>query len=233
MVKVNTGPQGAAQASGELAGGVYSRNRYGMYIRALATPVNPQSPDQVAVRSALSSLTARWSQVLTQAQRDAWDLYASNVPVLDVFGNQMNLTGFNHYIRSNQSRVRVGGTAIDAGPTIFELPTQDPLFAITASEGTQLISATFDDTLDWCDESEGLLWLFGGQPQNPQRKFFNGPWRYAGNVAGDAVTPPTSPQTVTSPFVITEGQRLWVYARIQRADGRLSSTFRSDVAVGA
>lgn len=233
MVKVNTGPLGATQASGKIAGGVYSRNRFGMYIRNLRTPVNPQSSRQTAVRTSMAFLTAAWSQTLTQAQRNAWDLYGKTTPMLDKFGNPINLTGFQQFLRSNIQLKRAAKTVVAAGPTVFELPEQDPTFAITVSEAAQLISVTFDDTMEWCDEDQAFMWVSMGTPQNPQRTFFNGPWRIASAIEGDSVAPPTSPETMAVPFVVAEDERVWCYARIQRADGRLSEPFQVDVAVGA
>lgn len=219
---------GVIQMAGSIAGSTYARNRYGNYARARTKPVNPNTARQVAVRSIIALLVARWGQTLTAVQRTAWGLYAANIAMKNRLGESIYLTGFNHYIRSNTPRLQAGEAAVDAGPVIFELPDKDPTFAITASEATQDISFTFDNTLAWANEAGGHLFKYQGRPQNAQRNFFAGPWRHIGTIDGDAVTAPTSPDTEAAVFAFAEGQRQWVYARIALADGRLSEPMRAD-----
>jgi len=205
-----------------------------MYVRNKTIPVNPNTARQVVVRAALAQLTDRWAQVLTAANRTAWDLYAASVTMKDALGQDILLTGLNHFLRSNVIAIQAGIAVVDAGPTVFELPDQDPLFAQTSSEATQTISFVFDDAAEWVDEDDAYMIKFEGKPQNPQRNFFGGPWRYIGTIDGDSASPPTTPDAETPiPYAITEGQRLWCYARIRRADGRLSQPFRDDALVSA
>lgn len=224
---------GVVQMSGSIAGDTFARNRYGNYARARTKPTNPNTGLQQAVRAALAFLTDRWSQTLTADQRTAWNLYASNVSMKNRLGEVIQLTGFNHYIRSNMIRTQANRPEIDDGPVVFELPAKDPMYAITASEATQEITTTYDDGLAWASETGGFMFLFGGQPQNPQRNFFAGPWRYYGYIPGVDAAPPAGPHVIDGEFAIAEGQHLWCYGRISRADGRLSEPFRSDVLVGA
>lgn len=219
---------GVVQMSGSIAGNTFARNRSGNYVRARTTPVNPQSALQTAVRASIAFLTAAWSQTLTALQRAAWNNYADNVAMKNRLGETIYLSGFNHFIRSNVLIKVYGGTVVAAGPTALELPEQDPTFAIAASEATQVITVTYDDTLEWCDEDGGYLWLFQGLPQNPQRNFFNGPWKQGVPVEGDGAVPPTSTESFAAVMPFQETQHLWMYARIQRADGRLSEAFRAD-----
>lgn len=224
---------GITEMRGSIAGNVFSRNRSGAYVRSRTKPVNPSTARQQAVRAVMAELTTRWAQTLTAANRTAWNLYASNVAMTNKLGESIFLTGMNHFIRSNAWLARLGGTVIDAGPVIFELPAKDPAFSIVASEATQQITWTYDDTMDWANETESWLLLSQGQPQNGHRNFFGGPWRYVSQVAGVTGAPPASPFISGVVFAIAEGQRQWVYARILRADGRLSEPFRGDIAVGA
>lgn len=219
---------GIVQMSGSIAGDTFARNRYGNYSRARTKPVNPNSSGQQAVRAALAQLTTRWGQTLTAVQRTAWNLYGSNVAMKNRLGETINLTGFNHYIRSNSNLIRAGESIVDDGPTIFELPEVDGTIAITASEATQQYSISFDDTLAWANETGAFIFVFQGMPQNPQRNFFNGPWFYRGHIDGDDGVPPVSPSVHAVTFAIAEGQHLWMYFRVLRADGRISEPFRDD-----
>lgn len=227
---------GIIQMAGSIAGNVYARNRYGNYARARTKPTNPNSPGQQEVRAAIAWLVDHWSQTLTPAQRTAWGLYADSVNMLNKLGEVMHLSGFNHFCRSNATRKRNEDTVIIDAPTIFEIPAHDPTLSFVCDEISQDISVTFDNTLGWANETNAHLYLYCGSPQNAQRNYFAGPWKFLGVVDGDDTTPPTSPAAIASPFVLTEGQRIWIYARISRADGRLSEPFRSgptSVASGA
>jgi len=224
---------GITQMSGSIGGNTFARNRYGNYVRAKTTPINPNTALQQTVRAAMAFLTDRWSQDLTAAQRIAWNLYATSVQVKNRLGEDCYLSGFNHYIRSNMILKQLGLTIVDAGPTTFELPEQDPTLAVTGSEATQVLSVVYDDTLPWCDEDEAHMFLFQGTPQNAQRNFFAGPWRAGVPVSGDSVAPPASPEAMAAVFAVAELQRTWIYARIIRADGRLSNPFRADCFIAA
>lgn len=224
---------GITQMAGSIAGNVFARNRYGNYVRSRTKPTNPNTARQQAVRASLAQLTVRWAQTVTAAQRAAWDLYASNVIMTNRLGETTHLSGYNHYLRSNCAVLQAGGTIVDAGPVIFELPNQDPTFAITGSEATQQISFVFDNALAWANEDDAYLLKYQGLPQNPQRNVFFGPWRFVGKVDGDAMTPPSSPDAQDVAFAIAETQHQWCYARILRADGRLSAPFRDDCFIAA
>lgn len=218
---------GVIQMAGSIAGNVFARNRYGNYVRARTKPTNPNTALQQQVRSAIAWLVDHWSQTLTPDQRAAWQHYADNVNMLNRLGEVIHLSGFNHFCRSNSLRKRNADTIILDGPSIFEIPAHDPTFAFTISEATQTLTVTFDNAMGWASETGGHLYVFVGTPQNPQRNFFAGPWKYADVVDGDDTTPPTSPATIASPWVVYEGQRIWAYSRISRLDGRLSEPFRS------
>lgn len=219
---------GIIQMTGSIAGTTFARNRYGNYSRARTKPVNPNTVRQQAVRGFMATLTTRWAQTLTAAQRTAWNLYASSVAMTNRLGESIHLTGFNHYIRSNVWRLDLGQTVVDAGPTTFELPTKDGSIVVTASEATQEIEITFDDGADWCSEDDAGIMILEGSPQNPQRNFFAGPYKGRSAKMGDSAVPITSPQTYSTLHVVTELQRIWVKFRIIRADGRLSEDFTAN-----
>ena len=219
---------GITEMRGSIAGNVYSRNRYGAYARARTKPVNPNTGYQQVVRAIVTYLTTYWSQTVTSAQRTAWNLYAANVVMLNKLGESVHLSGFNHFIRSNSARIQAGLAIVAAGPTTFELPEADESIVATMSEAAGTLSLAYDDGEDWCDEDGAGLIIRQGVPQNAQRNFFGGPFRFHACVEGDSVTAPTSPEANTATFAFVEGQRVWVSCRISRADGRLSEPFRCD-----
>ena len=92
---------GVLDARGSIGGQTASRNRFGNYLRARTTPVNPRSSKQNKVRAVVQYLAQYWSNTLTQAQRDGWEVYAAAITRTNKLGAQIKLTGFNHFIRSN------------------------------------------------------------------------------------------------------------------------------------
>lgn len=219
---------GIIQLSGSVAGNTYARNRFGNYVRARTVPVNPQSARQSAARARIAFLAEEWGDTLTAAERGAWDTYAAAISWLNRLGETVKLTGFNHFIRANSAKLQIGSAVIAAGPTTLLLPNADPIASFALSVATGL-TITFDDTLDWADEDDGAMIIEIGQPQNPTRNFFGGPWRFDQFIAGSVATPPTTPDgpnAVTS-WTLIETQLAWVRARILRDDGRLSNFFGS------
>lgn len=223
-----------SEGRGSVGGMTFSRNRYGPYTRARVVPVNPNSPRQYFARGVFTVLANRWVNTLTQAQRDAWNLYGENISWLNSLGQTVHLTGYSHYQRSNGAIIAAGGIVIvDDGPTNFSLPGADITFAAAISEATQLISVTFDNTLAWANEDEGFLLIHMALPRVGSRDFIGGPTRKAGAVEGDAITPPTSPDTIAVPFPVAQTQKTEVLARVIRSDGRVSTLFRTVVTVAA
>lgn len=223
---------GILDARGSLGGNVYSRNRYGAYVRSRVAPVNPQSPRQSAIRAIVALVTTRWTFVLTQANRDAWGVFAANVPATNKLGEVINLSGFNQFVKSNVAARNSANPFIDAAPLIFALPGEDPGFSATIDAGTGKITVVFTDTRDWVDEDDAAMIVQMGIPVNPTIQFFNGPWRHAGSIEGDSVLAPTTPDaTIDVPFVVGDGQKVFIRAKILRADGRISDWFRSDTVV--
>lgn len=115
----------------------------------------------------------------------------------------------------------------------MSLPVIDETAAASISEGTQLVSVAFDDTLDWLDEDGAHMTILMASPQGAGVNFIDGPFRFAGSLDGDSGTPLTSPQTVAVPFAVAEAQKTVVQFRIARADGRLSAPFRDSATVAA
>lgn len=212
-------PEGT-QVSGSIGGTTYSHNRSGAYRRNRSVPVNPNTDRQVAVRNAVRSIAIAWDLTLSQIQRNAWETYAKNITWKNRLGQDIKLTGLNHFIRSNTISVAVGKGRIDAAPVIFELAAAELGLSVTASEATQQYTIAYDDTAPWENEPGAFQFFYGGIPQNAGIAFFGGPYRYI-NLA-DGSVPGLSPVAFAAPFPFAAGQRLWVRSRILRADGRLS-----------
>jgi len=223
------------QASGSVDGMTASRNRFGRYMRSRAVPVNPQTAQQVAIRSLFAMYSTQWGGLLTPAQRATWNLYGANVPVTDKLGDQVNLTGANWYVGLNVPRSQadpVGLPALAAGPAIFDQGSMTPPTLTSVTAATSVAVIAFTDADPWTSEDEAAMLIYASRPQSPSVDFFKGPYRLAGVLLGDSGTPITTPQDVTIPFPAVAGQVVHFAAQVTRADGRLAPrvTFRGTAA---
>lgn len=207
--------------SGSIGGITGSHNSAGMYLRARGTPVNPNTVYQQLVRAAVATLANRWIDVLTAGQRSGWEVYASNVAMTGSLGQEIFLSGLNHYVRSNVSRLQVAAPSVDDAPGVFNLG-EFTLPVLTATASTQVMSIAFTNTDGWANEAGGYMFIGESRPQNITRNYFKGPFRYADKAIG-AGSPPTSPQNHAALFTNVEGQRSFAHIRTCRADGRLTS----------
>lgn len=223
---------GVADMRGSIGGVVFSRTRNGAIARNRTIPVDPGSAFQLPIRALMGQVRDAYFQTLTAAQRSEWEQYAENVDMLNRLGEVVNLTGYNHYCRSNIPILQAGLTRVDDGPSTFSLAEQDGSVVVTATAATKEISIAFDDAMDWCDEDGAALLVYESAPQSPGINYFKGPYRFLGAIEGDNASPPTTPQTFTSSHEMTAGQKQFYQFRIARADGRLSQPFRASDVIG-
>jgi len=172
-----------------------------MYTRARTIPVNPQTSRQVIIRNLMASFSAKWTDTLTQAQRDLWDVYAQTVLVTNRLGDQVQISGQNHYCRANVSRAQANEelaltpalSEISVPGTTLLLPSLGMVSGDVDATGQDVV---FDDTPAWVDNAENALLIYSGKPRTVGRKYFRGPYRLVGIIRGDVTTPPTSPTAV-------------------------------------
>lgn len=220
MLFVPGGVAAGGTISGSSGGIVASRNRHGAYFRNRTVPVNPNTIQQQTVRSLFGTLSSRWSNALTAAQRTGWENYAAAVATLNRIGQQTFLGGKDWYVGINVLREQAGFNTIDDAPGVFSLATYTPpTFAFTQPGDT--LSVTFDNSDGWANEDDAAMIVFGSRPQSVGTNFFNGPYRFAGIIAGDSVTPPASPTALTNPFPFAVGAKVFARANVVLADGRI------------
>lgn len=214
------------ELSGSMGAITASHNKGGAYFRTRVIPVNPATPQQGIVRQLMGTLASRWSGILTQTQRDTWDTYAANVPLLNRLGESVNVTGLNMYQRSNIPREQNGLSRVDNAPIIFNLgdftaPTIASLTSPTA------LSLNFTEADAWVSEDEAAMLIYGSRQQNESILFFKGPYRaLAAQLLGEVAIPPTSPFAGVMPFATGVGNKAFIKVSVTRADGRLSQVQR-------
>lgn len=241
-------PTMGSSYSGSLRGITASHNKGGLYFRGRTIPTNPASSYQTAVRNVFGALSQVWSDTLTQMQRDGWDTYAAAVSWVDSLGQNIQLSGVNHYVRANTPRLQADamlGTSlgrIDTAPAVQELgvaPSVNSALLANDVGPPNEISTQVEWNNDASYTSSDKILLFLGAPRNEGIKFFKGPYILCGTEGGDASnitfelfddTPTASPYSdrFGQPGV---GQRIFGYLRATMADGRLSQKVPFDAGV--
>lgn len=217
MALLKLGPM-VADIRGSVGGVTFARNRGGAYARNRTAPLNPQSPRQVAVRTILAQLATAWTITLTQAQRDAWELYADNVPLPNSLGELRKVSGLAMYVRTNSLIIDTGGLRLDAAPTIFTLGnTVTP--TVTISAGTDTGSVTALAGVDLLTEDVRLLFQ-QGTPQNQGVGFFKSPFRRWNAGLFDAVADLPFPLGA-APHPMATGQAIFFRTACVTIDGRV------------
>lgn len=219
--------------SGSVGGVTWAKSAQGYYMRARTVPVQPGSTNQVQVRSALTSLVTSWTELLTPAQREGWDMYASNVLVTNPLGDAVAVSGQNWYVAANTpreqaaSKLGIATPRVDDAPSIFDRGD----FTTPAPDGYSEASGVFlsigvGDA--WVNEDDAAMLVFQGRPRNPSRRFFGGPYRLIGAGVGSSTAPISDiiilPGQVSNfGYPIVEGEATNIVVAVTRADGRLST----------
>lgn len=138
---------------GKLNGSVASRNRGGSYLRNKTTPVNPQTPEQQAVRSNFGNISSQW-RGLEEASRENFRQFAKEMPYIDIFGDQRYLSGSQMFQRTGINRSLVGEPPLDNPefPEAFPIFSEEISFSLISSlDGVALafqnLPATSDEML--------------------------------------------------------------------------------------
>lgn len=115
---------GVADARGKLGGHVFSKNRFGAYVRGKVSPSQPRSPFQMEVRAAFGGFSKSWTRDLDDSQRQGWISLAATIPRPDKFGNPQVLTGLQMYQSVNRNLGTIAKARMDNPPN--NLQTQAP-----------------------------------------------------------------------------------------------------------
>lgn len=128
--------------SGSYQGVTSSRNRFGQYVRARSTPVQPRTPAQVNIRENQTLNAAAW-RALTGDQRSGWTSLGLQMVRTDSLGQQYSLTGFQAYCSVNNVLRATGGATVSAAPA---LTTPTGLTSVTLTLTAAAFSVAFTPT---------------------------------------------------------------------------------------
>lgn len=88
------------QVRGKLNGSVFNKSRNAFTMQSKQQQTKGSKGSQAEIRNVFSTIQRTW-QTTTPSERIDWQLAADNNPVLDRFGNQTILSGYNQFIKAN------------------------------------------------------------------------------------------------------------------------------------
>ncbi|MCL6567243.1 MAG: hypothetical protein K6U09_12585 [Acidobacteriia bacterium] len=133
-----------SEARASLNGTVFSRNSAGPYMRAKVSPAQPRTARQQQVRQRLSAASASWRN-LTEDERKAWITAAAIATKINVFGDNMPLTGHQLYMRLARVAQELGASILTTPPQI-EAPQGLDTATLTATASPAALSLAFTPT---------------------------------------------------------------------------------------
>lgn len=168
-------------ASGSYQGITFSRNRFGQYQRSRATPVNPNSSFQVAVRARMSLNSSNWRD-LTAGQRAGWADLGTAISRNDPLGQAYTMTGFMAYCMVNNNKLAAGDATIADAPA---LAIPDPLVSITPT----VTAASFSIAYTVTPLGAGIRAFIYASPQRSPGRTFENDYRLITVTAAAAASP--------------------------------------------
>lgn len=209
-------------ARGKNNGNVYSKNRFGPYVRTKVTPVNRRTSFQTAVRAAFASLTKGWGSSLTDPQRLAWIAFAAVTPFRNIFGETRIYTGHQYYIKLNAALANIGVASV-ATP-----PTTTAVGALGALTLTALVAA--GGSLSLATNESGIpggakLVVYATNQLSPGVNFVKSQLRYIGNFASGATPYNLKADWIAKygAFPAVAGKKIFVAVQIITTAGVLST----------
>ena len=189
----------AGQITGRLEGAVYSKNKYGHYVRAFRAPRQPGSTPQMQVRAHFLNASTSW-RALSEAQRAAWNAYAAETKRRLPGGETGNLTGIASYV-SVFTVARLAGITGAIGtpsPGAGRLAVPDPT-------GIEIVGGSMNVAQMPSGATHVVVWVQLGSAGRNQA---SGPWTlyYAGTVANFQAGQPSG--------LPIDGPKVWVKIRL-------------------
>jgi hypothetical protein len=131
-----------SEIRGSVNGVTYARNRFGLYARAKASPVQPRTPAQSERRAQLTVLSQRW-RTLDESNRAEWRALADELTRSDALGLTYRLSGLQAYLQVNLWRALLGIPPQDNPPAQLAAPNPVSIQAINFDTDTNILNIEF------------------------------------------------------------------------------------------
>jgi hypothetical protein len=153
---------------GSLGAVTYSRNRYGLYVKARAVPHQPNTSDQMFARAVFLDGTTGW-RTLSESVRKQWNDYAAMTQTQLPDGRTGFLTGQNWYVAHWGVCGQLGVAPQPPAPGAGVLP----LPSLNEDNVDRDGNLNIPKALFPADATHCLAW---GVVTSPGRKKASGPW---------------------------------------------------------
>lgn len=204
-----------------------SRNRGGAYLRSRVIPVNPNTERQGMARANMASAVNAWTNILTDANRQAWITYAQGTPVVDRLGAQLILSGQQMFVRCTLPRLVAGQPLITAGPITAGLANTPVVNdGMTVTTATGIVATVNVDG----SGATGALNVYMSEPTSPSRTVAHSKRAWAA-----VETPPVADAfdvavaAASLPYDIVVGAQTRITFLFLDVDGRVSTEVFRDV----
>lgn len=204
-----------SEIRGSVGGVTFARNPAGPFARAKVIPVDPNSPLQVSRRGFFSTASTAWRDVLSAAQRDAWNVLGTTTLFKNALGDDFNPSGIQLYIRSSTMQQLAGLTVVSGPPAIAVVGSGTNVFAHTVTVGIEQTSSTSVPT------PLSRMIVYRSAPLSRGISFFKGPFQFA--VTIDDVDLATPPNLVAANAVLIPLARYFIRMRYILANGSASA----------
>jgi hypothetical protein len=134
-----------SEIRGSVNGVTYARNRFGLYARAKASPVQPRTPAQTARRAQLTVLSQRW-RTLSEGIRAEWRALADELSRSDSLGLTYRLTGLQAYLQFNLWRALLGIAPQDNPPPQLDAPSPITISGVNYNAQNESLEVVFTPT---------------------------------------------------------------------------------------
>lgn len=184
---------GLTDGRGKVGGTVLSKSRSGATARNKVTPINRRTSRQSAIRAVFASFSQQF-RTLTTAQITAWNNAAQNgFSLRNIFGDTVQMSGLNLFVRLNTNIDLVSGTAITNPPSASATPVGivavDPQMDFSSS--SLLATCNFIGGGVSTNANNAVL-VYGTPPLSPGQQFVKSKLRLF------TVIPPTTDTSATN-----------------------------------
>lgn len=217
---------------GSVGGLTYQGCRGASVARARHKPADPAKVAQSERRHTFGWLRSRWREVLTQDERDGWDLYARATPARTEGGVQRILTGEQMYVKCGSVRALVsgGGGVLDTPPKYLG-QCRTGMVRVEVQVVFHRVGVTYRADAPWRFETGSWMLVWQSQAVNGSVNRRRQGMVYIGALQGNPGVPPPPIFWYVSPLEYELGQRVWVRTRVSAYDGRVSSPYECGVIV--
>ena len=217
-----------AELRGSMAGMTAARNKGGNYLRARATPTNPDSTAQQRARQAFAEAVQAWDE-LTDAQRTGWAGYATETPVMDKLGQEIRHSGRSWYIAQHAFLTNAGAAPSATAPATPGLlaigePTDPPTLSVADGISAEFVAGSLPTT-------DLAMIAQIGPPLSPGVTYFKGPYTQVAAISARLFD--TTPVDANRYGLPVLDQIRGMRFRACGTDGKLSNVFETLVTVTA